>query len=429
MRPFLLLCFLSLLCTCARAQVTYFPPENEADWETISPASLGYQPDSIAALYDYLEDTQTKGFLLLKDGKIVLEKYFGTFLQDSIWYWASAGKSLRATLIGIAQEEGHLSIQDTTSKYLGTGWTNLDPEQEDRITIWHQLTMTAGLNELFFTCTSPGCLQYLAPAGERWAYHNSPYSLTKDVLEAATGVTLNAYTNSSVENKIGMKTGFWLPLEGNTIFFSRVRDAARFGHLMLAEGRWENTTVLGDTAYLKAMLRPSQALNPAYGYLWWLNGQEEFMQPADRTIYSGPTAPAAPADLVLAAGKNGQFIGVSPSEGLVMVRMGNSGSEDFAPLGYHNSIWERLATLSGVTATRQPRAIPIAAYPNPTSGDVWLRTPKPGRYAYAIFDGRGRRCQVGLTKGRIDLEGLPSGAYWLRLQNGNNVYGTRLVKR
>ncbi|MEM1359729.1 MAG: serine hydrolase domain-containing protein, partial [Bacteroidota bacterium] len=326
MRPFYFLCLISLLGTCVRAQVTYFPPENEANWETTSPTSLGYQADSITALYDYLEATQTKGFLLLKDGRIVLEKYFGTFQQDSVWYWASAGKSLRAALVGIAQEEGHLSIQDSTSKYLGAGWTSLAPEQEAAITIWHQLTMTAGMNELFFSCTSPGCLRFVAPAGDRWAYHNSPYSLTKDVLEEATGTTINAYTNRMIEDKIGMKTGFWWPTGDNTLFLSRVRDAARFGHLILAEGRWENTTVVGDTSYFRAMLQPSQALNQAYGYLWWLNGQDKYMEPADRTVYSGPIAPAAPNDLVLAAGKNGQFIGVSQVEGLVMVRMGDSAS-------------------------------------------------------------------------------------------------------
>jgi len=41
----------------------------------------------------------------VKDGKIVLEKYFGTFTKDSLWYWASAGKTLTAFLVGKAQDE------------------------------------------------------------------------------------------------------------------------------------------------------------------------------------------------------------------------------------------------------------------------------------------------------------------------------------
>ena len=64
---------------------------------------------------------------MLKDGKIAIEKYFGTFTKDSLWYWASAGKTLTAFLVGQAQENGLLSISDSTSKYLGSGWTGLTP--------------------------------------------------------------------------------------------------------------------------------------------------------------------------------------------------------------------------------------------------------------------------------------------------------------
>lgn len=93
----------------------YFPPKTGNTWQTTSPASLGICQERIDSLYNFLEVKNTKSFLLLKDGKIVLEKYFGTFVQDSIWYWASAGKSLSAFLVGQAQEEGLLDIQDKTS--------------------------------------------------------------------------------------------------------------------------------------------------------------------------------------------------------------------------------------------------------------------------------------------------------------------------
>jgi sulfur carrier protein ThiS len=58
--------------------------------DTISPATLNWCADKIDTLYDFLEQKNTKGFVVLKDGKIVLEKYFGTFNEDSLWYWASA---------------------------------------------------------------------------------------------------------------------------------------------------------------------------------------------------------------------------------------------------------------------------------------------------------------------------------------------------
>ncbi|MFN5596947.1 MAG: serine hydrolase, partial [Bacteroidota bacterium] len=89
----------------ASAQTTYFPP-NTGTWETTSPQSLGWCDANIDSLYNYLNQKNTKAFIILKDGKIVLEKYFGNFTQDSIWYWASAGKTLTAFTVGLAQQDG-----------------------------------------------------------------------------------------------------------------------------------------------------------------------------------------------------------------------------------------------------------------------------------------------------------------------------------
>ena len=181
-------------------------------------------------MYDLLEDSNTKVFIMLKDGKIVLEKYFGTFVQDSVWYWASAGKSLTSFLVGLAQEEGFLTISDTTASYLGDGWTACTAEEEEKITIRHQLTMTSGLDDYVPEpfCTLDTCLQYKADAGTRWAYHNGPYTLLDDVMEAATGQTLNSYFNQKVRIPTGI-TGIFLPSGYNNVFYSKPRSMARYG--------------------------------------------------------------------------------------------------------------------------------------------------------------------------------------------------------
>src|SRR4051812_29737714 len=110
--------FLSNLNT--NAQNIFFPPVNQTAFlDTLFPASLGWCLNEIDTLYDFLQQQNTKGFIVLKDGKIVLEKYFGTFTKDSAWYWASAGKTITSFLTGKAQEENFLTISDTTSTYLG----------------------------------------------------------------------------------------------------------------------------------------------------------------------------------------------------------------------------------------------------------------------------------------------------------------------
>ncbi|MEY4593765.1 MAG: hypothetical protein RIQ47_175, partial [Bacteroidota bacterium] len=88
---FLILVFIS---QTARSQSLYFPPITGNTWDTISPSTLGWCPDQLDSLLDFVGQRNSKAFILLKDGKIVAERYYGTFTRDSLWYWASAGKSL-----------------------------------------------------------------------------------------------------------------------------------------------------------------------------------------------------------------------------------------------------------------------------------------------------------------------------------------------
>ena len=175
-----------------KAQI-YFPPTVGNSWETRTPTELGRCEDQLPELVSLLESNNTKAFLVLKNGRIVIENYFGTFTQDSLWYWASAGKTLTSYLVGIAQQNGQLSIEDLSSSYLGSGWTSCTAAQENNITVRNQLTMTSGLDDggVDDDCTLPICLNYLAPSGTRWAYHNAPYTRLDGVLEGATGQTLN----------------------------------------------------------------------------------------------------------------------------------------------------------------------------------------------------------------------------------------------
>jgi CubicO group peptidase (beta-lactamase class C family) len=184
-----------LLISAAGAQNIYFPPLAGNTWDSVSPASLGWDSTKLTGLYNFLESKNSRAFIVLKDGKIVIEKYFGTFTADSIWYWASSGKTLTAFLTGQAIQDGKLKLTDTTSSILGNGWTSMTQSQERKITIRNQLTMTTGLNDYVADpyCTLPECLIYRADAGTRWAYHNAPYTLLDSVLIKRTGQTLNQY--------------------------------------------------------------------------------------------------------------------------------------------------------------------------------------------------------------------------------------------
>ncbi len=344
----LLLLFTGLVFSCKKESnqdtvppaALYFPP-NTGAWETASPASLSWNISALSNTYDFLEQKHTKAFIILYNGRIVAEKYFGSFTADSIWYWASAGKTLTAMLVGIAQKEGLLNIGEPASKYLGVGWTSLTTAQEQQITIRHLLTMTTGLDDGVPDnhCTLPACLQYKAAPGKRWAYHNAPYTLLEKVVEKASGKTYNVYFQEKIRNPIGMN-GFWVKNGWNNVYFSNARSMARYGLLMLANAKWNNAAILNDEAFFNDMINTSQNINLSYGYLTWLNGKASHMLPTVQFAFTGSMVPNAPADMYAALGRDDQKIYVVPSKKLVIIRMGESaGNVQLAVSSFDNELW------------------------------------------------------------------------------------------
>lgn len=328
----------------------YFPPLNGDDWESTTPSELGWNTTKVDDLLSYLEANNTRAFIMLKDGKIVLEEYFGNnilgtvpFDKNAQWYWASAGKTLTATLVGIAQQEGNLNIENPTSDYLGNGWTSLTAEKEQLIKVKNQLTMTTGLeyNVPDLDCTLPSCLTYKTDAGQQWYYHNAAYTLLEKVVESATSTDYNEYTNEKLEAKTGMN-GQWILQGYNNVYWSTARDMARFGLLTLNKGKWDNTEVLSDMSYYNDMVSTSQSLNPSYGYLWWLNGKSSIIIPSLPTSFNASLSENAPMDLVAGMGKNGQFVEVIPSKNLVVIRMGEAPDGSLVPIIFHNEMWEKI---------------------------------------------------------------------------------------
>ena len=411
------------------SQTSYFPPiSNFQTWDTLSPSSLGWCSDQIDSLYQFLQTENTKSFILLKDGKIVLEKYFGNFTKDSVWYWASAGKTITSFLVGQVQEVGLLSIDDTSSKYLGNGWTNCTLSQEEKITIRNQLSMTSGLDDGVPDpyCTIDTCLNYLSDAGTRWAYHNAPYTLLDDVLTNATGQNLNSLTNTNIKSRIGMN-GLWFVSGYNNVFVSTARSMARFGLLIQNKGIWNTDTLMHDINYFNQMVNTSQNLNLSYGYLWWLNGKPNYMLPGFQFLFPGSYAPNAPSDMISGLGRNGQIVSLSNSQGLVFVRMGNapsSPSSDIATV-LCDQIWEKLQAIQCNTglADHQSTA-PVDLFPNPASSKIYFKN-LPSHFKNQVcyvYDVWGKCVSKSAVIESLDVSLLENGTYMILIIGENGEF-------
>ncbi|WGD34037.1 serine hydrolase [Olleya sp. YS] len=321
-------------------EATYFPPINSDTWETVSPTDLNWNTTAIDELALFLEQTNSKSFIMLHKGKIAFEQYFNGHSDTAPWYWASAGKTLTTAVTGIAQDQGLVNINTKVSDYLGTGWTSATLEQEHLITCKNLLSMDSGLDDTLGDSVAPEDLQYIADAGTRWAYHNV-YVKLQDVVASVSNDTWDNYFNEQLRDRIGM-TGAWFGSGDLSVYWSNSRSMARFGLLISESGQWDNTTIISQDFVTEAT-NTSQTINEAYGYMWWLNGKSSYHLPQTQIEFSGELIPNAPDDIYCALGKNDQKIYIVPSKDLVIIRMGDAADDvNFALSTFDDDLWGKI---------------------------------------------------------------------------------------
>lgn len=320
-----------------------------------SPASAATAADSEAMqdLLDYARSQQTTGFIVMRDGRTLVERNwpaptdpgFGIFaygttddgqlLEDV----ASQQKSFVSVLIGIAVDKGLVDVDKAVGDYIGAGWSKASPEREAKIRVIDVLTMSSGLDDKF---------EYVAPPGTRFFYNTPVYAISKRILTAAAGETLDRITDQWLVEPVGMVDTAWrqrppaLGDVGNsTGLVTTPSDIARFGQMILAGGVAADGARIISEASLRAMFGRS-ASNPAYGRLWWLNGGDFVVRPGAHRA-EGPLIRSAPADLVAALGFLDRRLYVVPSLDLVVVRTGNAAPD----ADFDAQLWTRLMRVVG----------------------------------------------------------------------------------
>jgi len=317
--------FLKANLVFARSSGLYFPPL-KGKWETVSLDETGWKAAKLKIAMEYAGEQNSSGVVILYRGRILAEQYWKLKSAEEEWspykYMlvettsdgrtiedvASIQKSVISFLAAIAREQGKLDLDRTVASYIGNGWSKASPKQEASITVRHLMTMTSGLNEP---------LKYMHPAGTVWKYNTRAYSMMVPVLTKVTNMGINQLTRRWLTAPTGMHESRWEPRRwvqnhhaANTIgFATSARDLARFGLLVLAEGKWDGHFVLKNSKYLLEALQPSQNSKSSYGLLWWLVNRGWF--------------PEAPDKAFAALGRLSRIVFIVPNQQLVFIRLGD----------------------------------------------------------------------------------------------------------
>lgn len=312
------------------------------NWGHTDAVAAGFDPAALDALAEQSQVAGSACTVIVRDGRVVDERYWGDADADTRLPAYSVTKSLTALLVGIAQDDGALATTDRVADYV-TEWNGTDSaevtiedllsndsgRQWDAATDYREMALGAHDKTAFAIALGQD-----APPGESWAYNNSAVQVLSRVLETATGQDPATYAAERLFGPIGMtNSAMTHDASGHATTFAGMQttclDLARLGVLALNEGAWGDTTVVDQGFVRTATRRPSQSLNTAYGWLWWLNQPGPIASPRIATTgrgaagtLVGPLAPGLPSDVFWAIGLQSQIVAVIPSEGVVAVRMG-----------------------------------------------------------------------------------------------------------
>lgn len=285
-------------------------------------------------LEDYLEQNRVTGLLVVKDGRIKMERYRLGNSERTRWMSMSVAKSITSTLIGAALKQGYIgALSDPLTRYVpllagsayegvsvrdvlmmssGVRWdeTYTDPRSDRRRLLEAQISQVPGS-----AMAVMASLPRAAPPGTVNNYSTGETQVAGEILRSAVRQPLATYLSERIWSRFGMEADakWWLDSpNGHEIagsgFSATLRDYGRFGLFVLNGG-----VAGGEAILLGGWIR--EATSPktlrggaplAYGYFWWM----------------GKTAASQRDGAFAARGIFGQAIYINPAARVVIVVWG-----------------------------------------------------------------------------------------------------------
>ena len=300
------------------------------DNDTVSP-----QSEIFGEMVSSIENQQygdVHSLLILKDNKIIFEKYFNNYSRNSKHALYSITKSFTSALIGICLAKGYIEniemeVMDFFPEYEST-IANYD-SLKAKITIKNLLTMTSGLswdewatsyndpdNDVMELVRSNDWIKYvldkpMSHAPGTYIYYNSGGShVLSGIITKATGQSAEEFARDNLFSFLDITDWNWEKRSdgisiGGWGLSLRPVDMIKFGQLYLNKGVWNNVQVIPES-WIEESTMPHYKMNQwvDYGYQWWR---------------SGNSTESENSNIFFASGRGEQYIWVIPDHNAVAV--------------------------------------------------------------------------------------------------------------
>lgn len=350
---------LPALISCGEPAAEPLQPLSQEALDAVS-RDAGAPMDQLARQVDELFTKEglgeTRAVLLLADGKVAAERYSDGYDSETRFISWSMAKTVTAVLVGMLVADGLLSAEAPAPVPM---WQRSGDPRAD-VTLEHLLQMRSGLRH-----TEAGDPPYESSEVRmlfldgrddmaRWAKEQPLEAVPGDIFEYSSNTTViladiaaNALTDSSDPDARRLAVANYLEerlfgplgmtsmvaeydasgtLIGGSLMHASARDYAKFGEFLRAGGRAPGGEQLVPSGWVEKMLTPSPA-SAHYGYQIWLN------RPEPNLKWPHPLFPdRAPQNLFSLIGHMGQYVLVSPTQKLTLVRLGHSSSTERPPM-------------------------------------------------------------------------------------------------
>lgn len=311
--------------TLTSATGTYWPTET---WRTSSPEEQGMDSHKLAQMLAAVQQQHLNlhSLLVIRNGYLVSETYFGSYQPDTRHELYSCTKSFVSTLIGIALDKGFIDGTDhrLVDFFPQRTFANLTGQKEDML-LEDVLTMRSGLDwqegdpAYMALYQSPDWVGFMldkpmaAPPGSRFNYCSGCTHLLSAILQQTTGMNPRDFAEQTLFKPLGIVNVKWdtdaagIPIGGWGLQLTP-RDMAKLGYLYLQHGQWAGWQIVSASWVENATQKHTATDgNLGYGYQWW-------------------TYPSLAAYTAL--GRFGQTIFVIPGSDLVIVTTAEMDNHD-----------------------------------------------------------------------------------------------------
>jgi CubicO group peptidase (beta-lactamase class C family) len=272
-------------------------PIQDNIWPEASLEDVGFNEAKINKLTQLLLDDTIKNIhslIIIKNDKIVYEKYFNNFNRDKLHPIYSVTKSVSSALIGIAIDRKFIASVDEklNSFFPDEKYVDWDNGKED-ISLEDILCMTTGLewnerlpysdkgNSHNQMCRRSDWIKFVLQRpmaqkpGEKFNYNTGTANLLALMIEQKTGWKIEKFSEEYLFKPLGIQRSRWYkdpkgnPCSGGTNggLFLKPIDMAKIGYLILNEGKWGKKVIISKE-WVQASTE-EQKENEKYGYLWW----------------------------------------------------------------------------------------------------------------------------------------------------------------